>query len=200
MSSFVNDITDLGPLQSLQMGVKDRFARALVVVHSAVPCKEELVATKCIAVTCTIVALLTDGYSVAPYAQAKKGSTGNGALKDGERAEPLFVMDNSKTPSQLDVYSYVSKGMNRGPRCGGYKPADCHPSDKSVPPMYVLSVGTSFVYFVSSLTFQNANATTTLPTDIDYIPAMSLCEVAIAPRHFDSCTNGRVHLTSLNQP
>jgi hypothetical protein len=53
MASFVKDCADLGALQSIQMGVKDRFARVLAVVHTAVPCKEELVGSKCTAVRYT---------------------------------------------------------------------------------------------------------------------------------------------------
>ncbi|KAJ1467814.1 hypothetical protein T484DRAFT_1755594 [Baffinella frigidus] len=189
MAMFVKDVAYLGSLQGVCAGPRDRYARVLAVVHAPVPCKEELVGSKCIAVPITIVKVLSDGYSVAPYAMAKKGQSAP-PPKEGEKAEPLFRMDTTKSPPELEVWSYVSKGMNRGPRVAGL-PDDNAGPNAPAPPMYVVGSGTTFVWFVNTITFPSAAATTVLPTDIDWIPAMSLVEISIAPRHSESCLAGR---------
>lgn len=99
-------------------------------------------------------------------------------------------MDASKQPPELEVWSYVSKGMNRGPRVGAPKSDDA-PGNAPTPPMYSLTTGTSFVMFVNSLTFQSASAIGVLPADRDWIPALSVVEITIAPRHSESCLAGR---------
>ncbi|KAJ1467025.1 hypothetical protein T484DRAFT_3632002 [Baffinella frigidus] len=186
MAMFVKDMSYLGPLQGVSTGPRDRFARVLAIVHAPVPCKEELVGSKSTAVPCTIIRPLGEGFSVAPYAMAKKGQTAP-PPKDGEKPEPLFRMDNTTSPPGIDVWSYISKGMNRGPRQGAPKDE----TTDSTPPMYNLSAGMTFVTFVNALTFQSAAATTVLPTDRDWIPAMSIVELTIAPRHSESCLAGR---------
>ena len=192
MSQFIQDTSYLGALTGISTGPRGRFARCLAMVHSAVPCKEELVGTKSTAVVVTILRVLSDGFSSAPYQMAKKG--GGAAQPLSEKAEPLFRMDNSKQPPELETWSYVSKGMNRGPRVGGVvvKTEDnVAASTGASPPMYVIGSGTSFVFFVNSLTFQSASATSALPQDTDWIPPFSLVEIEIAPRHSESCLAGR---------
>jgi hypothetical protein len=186
---FVKDMAYMGALQGLSASPKDRYARVLAVVHSPVPCKEELVGTKSTAVPITIVRVLSDGYSVAPYAMAKKGQAAP-PPKEGEKAEPLFRMDTTKSPPELEVWSYVSKGMNRGPRVGGLRSDDAD-ATSSAPAMYAIGTSTTFCMFVNTITFSSAAAMTVLPADVDWIPAMSLVELTIAPRHSESCLAGR---------
>ena len=183
---FVQDVSYLGAMQSIPPGARDRYARCLAFVHTAVPCKEELVGVKSVAVPITILRIMSDGFSVAPYAMAKKGQSA-APPKDGERAEPLFHMNTGKQPAELAVWSYVSKGMNRGPRVGAPK----EDGQSDTPPMFEIATGTSFVMFVNALTFQSQAATSALPCDRDWIPAMSVVELTIAPRHSESCLNGR---------
>jgi hypothetical protein len=80
--------------------------------------------------------------------------------------------------------------QNRGARQGPAKEEGA-PANSAAPPMFTLATGTTFVMFVNPLTFQSAAATTVLPTDCDYIPAMSIVELSIAPRHSESCLSGR---------
>jgi len=183
---FVQDVSYLGAMQSIAPGARDRYARCLAIVHAAVPCKEELVGTKSTAVPITILRVLSDGFSVAPYAMPKKGQSA-APPKDGERAEPLFRMNTTRQPPELEVWTYVSKGMNRGPRVG----APREDGQSEAPPMFELATGTSFVMFVNALTFQSQAATSALPFDRDWIPAMSVVELTIAPRHSESCLAGR---------
>jgi hypothetical protein len=183
---FVQDVSYLGAMQSIAPGARDRYARCLAVVHAAVPCKEELVGAKSTAVPITLLRVLSDGFSVAPFAMPKKGQSA-APLKDGERAEPLFRMNTATQPPELEVWSYVSKGMNRGPRVGEVK----QEGKAETPPMFAIGPGTSFVMFVNALTFQSQSATTALPCDRDWIPALSVVELTIAPRHSESCVNGR---------
>jgi hypothetical protein len=189
MAMFVKDMAYLGPLQGMSCGPRDRFARVLAVVHAPVPCKEELCGTKSSAVPCTILLPMSPGFSSAPFTQPKKGQAA-APPKDGEPILPLFAMDNSTSPPEIDVWSYISKGMNRGIRQG---PARDEGSDPNAPslPMYKLATGTTFVMFVNALTFQSAAATSVLPDDRDWIPAMSIVELLITPRHSESCLNGR---------
>jgi hypothetical protein len=183
---FVEDVSYLGAMQSITPGARDRYARCLAVVHTAVPCKEELVGVKSTAVPITILRIMSDGFSVAPFAMPKKGQSAP-PPKDGERAEPLFRMNTGRQPPELEVWSYVSKGMNRGPRVGA--PRENGESD--TPPMFSIGTGTSFVMFVNALTFQSQAATSALPCDRDWIPAMSVVELTISPRHSESCLAGR---------
>jgi hypothetical protein len=185
MSSFLNDVSYLGPLQGIGAGPKDRWSRVLAIVHSPVPCKEEFVSTKCAAVPITIVRILDAGFSSAPYTAAKKGSAP--APQTGVKPEPLFRVTNSKSTPELDVWSYVSKGMNRGVREDG----EFVDGGELHQPMYTLATGDTFIFFVNPLTFQGSSATTVLPTDMDWIPSMSLVELCIAPRHVESCLAGR---------
>lgn len=185
MGSFVKDVSYMGPLQGVCAGPRDRYSKCLAIVHAAVPCKEELVGTKSTAIPVTIVKFLSEGFSSAPYTMAKKGAAP--PPQNGVKSEPLFHLDTSKNPSELGVWSYVSKGMNRGPRESGVQ-VEGGPSS---PPMFVLGTGTTFVMFVNSLTFQSASVMGVLPPDTDWIPALSLVEISIAPRHIDSCLSGR---------
>jgi hypothetical protein len=107
---FVKDLAYLGSLQGISAGPRDRFAKVLAIVHAAVPCREELVASKACAIPVTIIRILGEGFSVAPYTMPKKGQTA-APPKDGEKAEPLFRMDTSKSPPEVDVWSYISRGM-----------------------------------------------------------------------------------------
>ena len=183
---FVQDVSYLGAMQSVTPGARDRYARCLAIVHTAVPCKEELVGVKSTAVPITILRIMSEGFSVAPFAMPKKGQS-VAPPKDGERAEPLFRMNTGKQPPELEVWSYVSKGMNRGPRVG----APREDGQSETPPMFEIGTGTSFVMFVNALTFQSQAATTALPIDRDWIPAMSVVELTISPRHSESCLAGR---------
>jgi hypothetical protein len=189
MAGFVKDMSYLGPLTGIQSGPKDRYAKVLAIVHNAVPCREDLVGTKSSAVAITILRVLGAGFSTAPYTAAQKGKPAV-QPKDGETLEPLFRFDSSVSPPELEVWSYLSKGMNRGIRTSGVKAIDA-PSNAPAPPMYVIGSGSSFVFFVNSLTFQSAAQMSVLPSDIDYIPAMSIVELTISPRHNESCMNGR---------
>ena len=172
----------MGPLQGLSSGSRERFAKVLAIVHTAVPCKEELVGSKAWPVVLTIIRVQDTGYSVAPFTMGKPGQAAP-KPKDGERALPLYEMDTSTSPASLKVWSYVGKGMNRGIRKGG----DKHGDETADPPMYNIGTGMSFVMFVNALMFQGSGATKVLPIDCDWIPAMSLVELTIAPRHEESC-------------
>ena len=80
--------------------------------------------------------------------------------------------------------------MNRGPRCGGV--ADPTDVSKYSPPLANLTTGDTFVFFVNAITFSGSGATPTLPADTDYIPAFTVVELLIAPRHIDSALSGRI--------
>jgi hypothetical protein len=185
MAGFLKDVEYMGAMQGISAGPRDRYARCLAIVHAAVPCREDLVGVKSTAVPITIVRVLSDGFSSAPYVMAKKGAAP--PPPSLIKPDPLFRTDMTTTPPSLDVWSYVSKGMNRGPREGGVFVE----GGEQCPPMYVIKTGTSFVMFINSLTFQSQAATSCLPSDVSYIPAMSLVELTISPRHVDSCTAGR---------
>jgi len=111
---FVNAVAYNGPLLGVAPGQRDRNARVLAVVHAAVPCREELlVVGKTTAVPITILKVLCPGYGVAPFVAGKKGSA-PAPLKEGERAEPLFMMVNDVEKGgqpSVDMWSYVSKGI-----------------------------------------------------------------------------------------
>lgn len=181
----MSDVSYMGPLQGITAGPKDRFARCLAMVHAAVPCKAELVGSKSTAVPITIIRFLDTGFSSAPYVPQKKGSAVPAANQ--VKTEPLFRMDTSKITPELEVWSYVSKGTSRGPRESGV----FIEGGEVNPPLCTLKTGLTFVFFVNELTFQSASAQGVLPADTDWIPAMSMVELWIAPRHIDSCTNGR---------
>jgi hypothetical protein len=189
MASFLSDVSYMGPLKGIVTGARDKWARVLAIVHESVPCKEEMVAppAKCAVVPITIVRILDAGFSSAPYTAAKKGSAP--PPQTGPKPDPLFRLDNSKNTPVLDTWSYVSKGMNRGPRESG----PTVEGGEANPPMFALGTGTTFVWFVNPMTFQTSGATGILPDDAkdNEIPAMSLVELLIAPRHVDSCVNGR---------
>jgi hypothetical protein len=80
--------------------------------------------------------------------------------------------------------------MNRGPRVGGVK--DPEETSTTSPPLAVLSTGDTFVFFVNSITFSGSGATPLMPSDTDWIPAFSVVELLIAPRHIDSALMGRI--------
>jgi hypothetical protein len=112
MGSFLQDISYLGALQGVTAGPSDRNARVLAIVHSPIPCMESLV-PKCSATVITVLRVMSAGYGVAPYTMPKKGQ-GPVAVKDGEKPEPLFTLNhNGDNGPTLNLWSYVSKGMNR---------------------------------------------------------------------------------------
>jgi hypothetical protein len=78
--------------------------------------------------------------------------------------------------------------MNRGPRVGGVKESD----STTTPPLANITPGDTAIFFVNSITFSNASAFPTMPTDTDYIPAFSVVELLIAPRHSESALQGRM--------
>ena len=101
-------------------------------------------------------------------------------------SEKLFRLDVSKPHSELQFLSYEKKGTSRGKAVGGIKLR----GDESsvIPPMFGLVPGLSVVTFINSITFSNADS---LPSDCDYIPAMSIVELTIAPKNSDNCEKGR---------
>jgi len=186
MTSFLNNVSDLSALQGVMPGVTDKNARVLALVHVAVPCRAELLGepAKCFAIPITILEVLRAGFAVAPYTMPKKGC-GPVALKAGEVTENLFHLNTLVSPAELEVLSYEGRGLNRGSAVGGVKA----PGDDSTvkAPMYTIKNGMTFVYFVNNLTFQSSTVVTPLPTDCDYIPALSVVELLIAPRNAENC-------------
>ena len=186
MSSFLNNVSDLSALQGVMPGVTDKNARVLALVHVAVPCRAELLGdpARCFAIPITVLEVLRAGFAVAPYTMPKKGG-GPVPLKAGEVAECLFRLNTLVSPAELEVLSYEGRGLNRGSAVGGLKaPGD---DSTSKAPMYTIKNGMTFVHFVNNLTFQSSTIVTPLPTDCDYIPAMSIVELLIAPRNAENC-------------
>ena len=174
-------------------GNKDKNCRVLAMVHADVPCNESLLVTgKTTAIPITVLKVLSAGFGMAPYSMAKPGARPN-PIKADETAEPLFKMINdieTDGPPSMELWSYIGKGMNREPRQGGLvSPED---STKNSPPLAKISTGSTFIFFCNNITFANGGAATTLPTDLDWLPAFSLVENLIAPRNMASVVGGRM--------
>ena len=80
--------------------------------------------------------------------------------------------------------------MNRGQPVGGVK--DPEDASTTTPPLAILTTGDTFVFFVNSITFSGSGATPLMPADRDWLPAFSVVELLIAPRHIDSAPMGRI--------
>jgi len=94
MSSFVQDMSHLGVLQSVTAGQRDRNARVLAIVHAPIPCKEELlINSKTSAIPITILKVLSAGFSCSPFVGAKPGQKALPA--EGEVVEPMFELVNN---------------------------------------------------------------------------------------------------------
>jgi hypothetical protein len=194
MGSFMQDIAYLGSLQAVGSTGSNKNARIYAMPHCDIPCKPGLITEgKCVAIPMTIMEINSNskGFGVAPYSMPKPGQRAP-PPSDGEKPLPLFetVHHTDGSPPSMNVWSYISKGMNRGKRVDGIATEE----DPS-PPMFQLAVGNTFVYFINHLTFQSANPTeetTTLPSDgTDFIKAFSIVELLVAPRHSESCLSGR---------
>ena len=81
----MSDMSYQGCLAGINPGQRDKNARVLAMIHTAVPCKEELlVSGKTTAIPITVLRNLSGGYAQAPYATAKPGQR-PAPLKDGSQ-------------------------------------------------------------------------------------------------------------------
>ena len=85
---FMSDMSYQGSLAGINPGQRDKNARVLAMVHTDVPCREDLlVDQKTVAVPITVLRNLSGGFAQAPYATAKPGQR-PAPLKDGLQPRP----------------------------------------------------------------------------------------------------------------
>lgn len=196
---LLQDAAYLGPMQSLTcLKQQDKCACMLALIHDDMPCRAGVVPGDKAAVNVSVLRVNGAGFMKAPY-QASNGKAkvakAGGGVDDGK---PLFRLvprtdaagkDLKGVAPDLQVWSYVSKGQNRGPRVCGPQLQNAEDGGDTESPMYVLRSGVTFTYFINSLVFQDAN-TSRFPANTDWIPAMSLVEITFSPGHEDRCLNG----------